>query len=279
MRIAVRDVKLFFDADGPKHVPEGAFLRERPTALIVHTGPGADHTPCREHLGPALRDVGQVLYVDLRGHPRSDRSTAEHWNLDTWAEDLAALLEAIDLDRVVLVAVGWGTFAGIRFAARNPERISRAVLVNPVTRFVPARVVAAFDTLDPAAGEAAHAYFSDPNDQTVPEFLRLCFPLLVPGAASIRMLPAPLWNLQLASHWYRGESDSADMSAELARFAWPTLVIAGEADAQSPLMSILEAVDALPGRLVELRRYPEARHSPMRDAPESLEAVREFVAR
>lgn len=279
MRIGVRDVKLFFDADGAKHVPDGAFLRERPTALILHTGPGADHTPYREHLGPVLREVAQVLYVDLRGHGRSDRSTPEHWNLDTWAGDLAGLLDALELDRVVLVAAGWGTYPGVRFAAQHPDRIAKAVLVNPVARFVPARAVAAFDTLDPAAGEAAHAYYNDPNEQTVAEFLRVCFPLLLPGAASARVLMAPLWNLELAIHWYRGEGRSADMSDELARFDWPTLVLAGEADAQNPLTSILEAVDALPDELAEVRRYPEARHSPMRDAPESLAVLREFVAR
>jgi pimeloyl-ACP methyl ester carboxylesterase len=279
MRIAVGDVKLFFDADGAKHVPDGAFLRERPTALILHTGPGADHSPYREHLGPVLREVAQVLYVDLRGHGRSDQSTKEHWNLDTWAGDLAGLLDALELDRVVLLAAGWGTYPGIRFAAQHPDRIAKAVLVNPVARFVPARAVAAFDALDPAAGEAAHAYFSDPNEQTVAEFLRICFPVLLPGAASTRVLMAPLWNLDLAIHWYRGEARSADMTKELARFDCPTLVLAGEADAQNPLTSILEAVDALPDELVEVRRYPEARHSPMREAPESLAAVREFVAR
>jgi pimeloyl-ACP methyl ester carboxylesterase len=279
MRIGVQDVKLYFDADGAKHVPDGAYLRERPTALILHTGPGADHTPYREHLGPVLREIAQVLYVDLRGHGRSDRSTPEHWNLDTWAGDLAGLLDALGLDRVVLLAAGWGTYPGIRFAAQHPDRLTKAVLVNPVARFVPARVVAAFDALDPAAGEAAHAYYSDPNGQTVAEFLRLCFPLLVPGAASTRVLMAPLWNLELAIHWFRDESHSADMSEELARFDWPTLVVAAGADPQNPLTSIDEAVDALPVELVEVRRYPQARHSPMRDAPESLAAIREFVAR
>src|SRR4029453_4966390 len=163
MRIQVGDVRLFFDADGAKHVPEGPFLHERPTALIVHTGPGADHMPYREHLGPALREVAQVLYVDLRGHGRSDRSTPDHWNLDTWAGDLAALLDALELDWVVLVPGGGGTHPGLRFLAARPDRLSKAVLSNPVPRFVPARVVAAFDTMDPAAGEAAHAYFSDPS--------------------------------------------------------------------------------------------------------------------
>ena len=86
-----------------------------------------------------------MLYVDLRGHGRSDISASEHWNLDTWADDLAGLLDALGLDQVVLIAVGWGTYPGIRFATRHPERIAKAVLINPVARFLPARAVAAFD--------------------------------------------------------------------------------------------------------------------------------------
>ena len=93
------------------------------------------------------------------------------------------------------------------------------------------------------------------------------------------MLIAPLWNLDLAIHWHRGESRRPTWATSSHGSTGRRCVIAAEEDAQNPLTSILEAIDALPGEHVELHRYPGARHSPMRDAPESLAVVKEFVAR
>ena len=278
MRIHVGDVRLFFDADGVKHAPDGASLRERPTVLVLHTGPGADHTPYRDHLGPTLRGDAQVLYVDLRGHGLSDRSYPAQWNLATWTSDLVGLLDALDLERVVVFAAGWGCYPGVRLAARHPERVSKLVLVNPASRLVAARIVAQYDILGGArAGEVAHTFFADPNERTMAEYLRVCFPYLIPGFEGTDILLSMRWNLELAGHWYAGEGRTVDLRPDLAALRAPTLVLVGERDPQHPLASMLEAVEALPPELTEIRRYPDAHHSPMRDAPESLDAIREFV--
>jgi pimeloyl-ACP methyl ester carboxylesterase len=45
---------------------------------------------------PALEPLAgdfQVLYFDLRGHGRSDPSTAESWNMRSWADDLRRLCD------------------------------------------------------------------------------------------------------------------------------------------------------------------------------------------
>ncbi len=109
------------------------------------------------------------------------------------------------------------------------------------------------------------------------EYLRVCFPYLIPGFAGTDILLAMRWNLELAGHWYAGEGRTVDLRPDLAAIRAPTLVLVGERDPQHPLASMLEAVEALPPESTEIRRYPEAHHSPMRDAPESLDAIREFV--
>jgi pimeloyl-ACP methyl ester carboxylesterase len=47
MLVSVGDVRLFVDVDGAKLVPDGKSMRERPTIVMVHGGPGADHTTTR----------------------------------------------------------------------------------------------------------------------------------------------------------------------------------------------------------------------------------------
>lgn len=47
------------------------------------------------------------------------------------SEDLAALIEALGLDEIVLFARDGGVAAALDFAARHPQRIARGVLLNP----------------------------------------------------------------------------------------------------------------------------------------------------
>ncbi len=40
MHILINGVKLFFDVEGAKLVPDGPVMREKPTLLLLHGGPG-----------------------------------------------------------------------------------------------------------------------------------------------------------------------------------------------------------------------------------------------
>ena len=79
MRISLGDVSLWFDVSGPSVIPQGDTTAERPVVVAVHGGPGLDHMTVKSALGPLAGDF-QVVYFDLRGHGRSDHSSAEFWN-------------------------------------------------------------------------------------------------------------------------------------------------------------------------------------------------------
>ena len=72
MELEVNGSKLGFDVDGPSLVPSASGMVERPTVILLHGGPGSfDHS----YLKPAfssLTTYAQVVYVDLRGHGRSE---------------------------------------------------------------------------------------------------------------------------------------------------------------------------------------------------------------
>ena len=98
MRISLGDVSLWFDVSGPSVIPRGDTTVERPVLVAVHGGPGLDHLTVKSALGPLAEDF-QVMYFDLRGHGRSDHSSAEFWNIRTWADDLRRLCDALGLRR------------------------------------------------------------------------------------------------------------------------------------------------------------------------------------
>jgi proline iminopeptidase len=75
VKVEIEDgVRLWFDVEGLGLVPDGDAMRERATILLLHGGPGMDHSLFKPGFS-TLADVGQVVYYDHRGQGRSDRRT------------------------------------------------------------------------------------------------------------------------------------------------------------------------------------------------------------
>jgi len=116
-----------------------------PALVCLHgvTGTGALFEPLAGRLSQF-----RVLAPDLRGHGRSTREPP--WRLDTHLDDL---LEAFDGVRpVAWVGHSFGGRLTIELAARHPERVPRAVLLDPAIRVRPDNALrAADDTRSDAA--------------------------------------------------------------------------------------------------------------------------------
>ncbi len=108
MRVRVNDTTLFFDVEGPKLVPDGPSMREKPTVLLLRGGPGFDHSNFKPDYSQ-LSDVAQLVYLDHRGNGRSDRGDASTWNLDTWADDVKGFCDALEIEAPIML--GW-SFGG-----------------------------------------------------------------------------------------------------------------------------------------------------------------------
>lgn len=280
MRVRVGDVRLYFDLDGPLLVPDGPWMRRRPTVVMLHPGPGFDHTLYKVQLGPAIAEFAQVVYLDQRGHGRSDRSTPEQWTVDTWAADVKAFCDALGIEKPVVLGHGWGALVAAQYAAAYPDHVGRLVLANPAARIVPARSVAVYDRIGGAgAGEAARLFFDAPSPETFAGFLRQCIPLIARERFEAEITVRAEWTADTIISWYSGEARTIDLRDALAAVRAPTLVMAGEDDPQMTVAAAEEVAGCLPEGLVELRRYPGARHALFRDNPAALPDLREFVTR
>jgi pimeloyl-ACP methyl ester carboxylesterase len=72
MQVEVKGRRLWFDVDGPALVPEGPTIRERPTVVLVHGGPGTFDNSYFKPDFARLSGAAQVVYLDLPGHGRSE---------------------------------------------------------------------------------------------------------------------------------------------------------------------------------------------------------------
>ena len=96
MYVSVNGVRLFFDVEGAKLVPDGPMMREKPTLLMLHGGPGFDHSIYKPAYS-ALADIAQIAYLDHRGNGRSEDGPHESWNLAQWGDDVRAFCDALGI--------------------------------------------------------------------------------------------------------------------------------------------------------------------------------------
>jgi proline iminopeptidase len=276
MRVAVGGVRLWIDVDGAKLVPEGPWMRERPTVVMLHPGPGFDHGLFKVHVGPWLAAGAQVVYLDMRGAGRSDHGPPEEHTLDRWAEDVHELCRALRIERPIMLGIGFGTLVALRYAARHASEPAALVLAGPVARIDPERSVAVYERLGgEEAREVAERFYGAMDDHDFADFVRVCFPLLSSYAMTSEVIARANWTPEVLMRWMAGEAKALDLRPELPGIGTPVLVLAGEDDAWAPLESAREVADLLPD--ARFRSFVRGRHSIFRDAPESYEELRLFL--
>jgi pimeloyl-ACP methyl ester carboxylesterase len=82
----------------------------------------------------ALADRGnRVVLLDLLGHGRSDKPEhASAYRIDTYADQVFALLDELGIDEAVLGGMSLGANVSLFAASRRPERVRGLVLERPV---------------------------------------------------------------------------------------------------------------------------------------------------
>jgi hypothetical protein len=63
MHVLVNGVRLFFDVEGAKLMPDGPAMREKPTLLLLHGGPGFDHSIYRPASRPWLMSLKSSISI------------------------------------------------------------------------------------------------------------------------------------------------------------------------------------------------------------------------
>jgi pimeloyl-ACP methyl ester carboxylesterase len=268
MHIEVSGTRLWFDVDGPALVPDGPAMRERPTVVLLHGGPGSfDHSYLKPEFA-RLSDAAQVVYLDLRGHGRSEWGDPASWGFEVCADDVRAFCDALGIVRPVVYGHSLGGFVAMVYAARHPGHAGAVVLQSTWARFDLGRIVESFRLVggDEVAGIVERAYGDDDPPVTDEEWDR-CWTLFGPWVTGEQEDSRTIVNADLNA---RGLElmRAFDVLDQLARIDCPTLVCVGELDPITPVAAARETVDALPDGIARLEIIEQAGHFPWKDAPE-----------
>jgi len=206
---------------------------------LLFVAPWALNSDWWEYQMAALSDHSlRCVAYDRRGHGRSEEP-GRGYDFDTLADDLAEVIEQLDLRNLILVGHSMGCAEVVRYLSRQPEgRVAGAVLVATITPFI-------VKTADNPTG----------IDESVLENGRLALAKDRPGqiakaAAGFFGVPPNVVSPELTDWWIRMMLDGCslkvmlelhrvftktDFRAELRRIDVPVLLIHGDRDISAPI--------------------------------------------
>ena len=281
MRVNIADCRLFFDVEGAKLRPHGPRMREVPTLLLLHGGPGVfDHSSFKPAFS-SLGDIAQIVYLDHRGQGRSDRSTPEFWNLDQWAKDMKSFCDVLQIERPVVLGNSFGGMVAMAYAARYPDHPAKIVLSSTAARMRLDRILRMFEMLGgKEARDIAGSFWEAPTPEILAEYMQVCMPLYNPSGA----LADPdgrartVFNFDVGVHFIMGEQRTFNLLPELHQIKCPTLILAGAHDPVCTMEDMQEVAEAIAPNLVRFERFADAGHGVFRDQPErAMKILSEFI--
>lgn len=280
MRIEIEPgVRLFVDVDGFGLVPDGPAMREKPTLLLLHGGPGFDHSGFKPAFSQ-LADLCQIVTWDHRGHGRSDRRPREEWTLDTWADDVVRLCSALGIEKPIVLGQSFGGFVAQRYLARHPGHPAKVVLSSTSAAFNLERKLPVFERLGgPAARALAEDFWLRPDEANTEQYLRELHGLYnTHPPADPRGRSRAVYHLDILRHFIVNEMHTMDLAPGLANARCPVLVMAGAEDPVCPPADSQDIAAALPAEWAELQVHADAGHGAWRDQPEAaFAALRRFI--
>jgi pimeloyl-ACP methyl ester carboxylesterase len=222
--------------------------------VLIHGFP-LDHSTWNE-TAELLKNDFDLILPDLRGFGES--STVDSvYTMDDMADDLAALLDSLGVEKISLAGHSMGGYVALAFAAKYPARVGSLALVGSQTLADPPdRKEGRYKTAQQVGekgvnvvADAMTAKFSA-NEKTQNQIRPLILRQNKSGVMGA----------------LKAMAERKDTTSSFAGFDFPVLLIHGGVDELIPVERAREAKIALPSaRLIEL---PGVGHVPMMDAPE-----------
>ena len=263
----------FVSVDGLRMHVRDSGPKDAPALLLLHGFGASLHT--WEPWAAALQAEYRVIRVDLPGAGLTGADPSGDYSDERGVRIVSALMEALSIQRATLVGHSMGGRLAWRFAAEEPTRVDKLVLIAPDGFASPGfeygrapevglAVKAMRYTLPrPLVRMSLKPAYADPDRFSEETLTRYHDMLLAPGVRSALIARMEQLVLQDPTPWLR-------------RIEAPTLLMWGEQDRMIPLANAAAYQRAMPqARLVAL---PGVGHLPHEEAPaESLPVLQEFL--
>ncbi|MBI1328364.1 MAG: alpha/beta fold hydrolase [Alphaproteobacteria bacterium] len=282
MYASVSGARIFFDTVGAGLAIDGPRMTGKPTLIVMHGGPGFDHTTMRPFFD-RFADTHQVVYIDHRCNGRSTGELPE-CTLARWGDDVREFCDVLGIEQPVVYGNSFGGMVAMSYAARHPGHAAKLILSSTAARMHWDETFRIFgERGGPQVRAIAETFWKSTDDTAIAEYMRVCMPLYNPPGENAEAIAAARARAILRGDTLRyfstGEMRTMDARAGLSRISCPTLITVGDYDPITPVTCSREIFAALPKGVAQLEIFEGAGHGVHRDQPDEAEAVmRKFLA-
>jgi pimeloyl-ACP methyl ester carboxylesterase len=280
MHIDIGTARIFFDVVGSKFTVDGERMVEKPTLIVMHGGPGFDHSTLRPYFD-RFADTHQVIYIDHRGNGRST-GEPDTWTLAQWGDDVKSFCDALGITAPVVYGNSFGGMVAMAYASRHPDHPSKLILSSTAAAL---KLGVTYRMMQARGGDEARTvaerFWTAPDPAAIAAYQKLCMPLYNPriNPADAQARRRAMLRTEVMMNFILGEMRSMNLAPGLAAVHVPTLILAGVHDPITPVACAEEIAAALPEGIGEFHVFEDAGHGVHRDEPDHAEQVlRRFLS-
>jgi proline iminopeptidase len=249
--------------------------------VVLHGGPGLDHTHLRPWLDPLGEDF-RVLYVDERGQGRSERVDPMTLTLEVFARDVDLLAEALELDRFALLGHSFGAIISTWHAVNLGTAVAYVISGGgDASDKLMADVEASLEAMGEAGKPIAESWEWEQTVETeedAAELMRIQDPFHFHGEPPRGWAADTIFTPDVLRHFSTAGYGDFDYTPDLGRVSKPTLVLVGVHDRTTTPRAARVLHEGIPGS--EYAELEGAGHMTMVEAQDAyLGHVREFLRR
>ena len=278
----VGTARIFFDTVGSGLAVDGERMVEKPTLIVMHGGPGFDHSTMRPYFD-RFADTHQVVYIDHRANGRSTGKQST-LTLAQWGDDVKAFCDVLGITNPVVYGNSFGGMVAMAYAARHSDYPSKLILSSTAARM---HFNETYRVMEERGGTEARAiaerFWTTTDDAAIADYMRVCMPFYNPPGGNAELQAQARRRAILRGDTMRyfstGEMRRMDARPGLAKIKCPTLITVGDYDPITPVVCSREIHEAMPKGLSQLAIFEGAGHGVHRDQPDEAErALRAFLS-
>jgi proline iminopeptidase len=279
MKLQVNGTELYFDVAGSS-LDTTIDFRQKPTMIILHGGPGFDHTYLRPWLDP-MSEFAQLIYIDQRGCGRSQRHTHEYYQLGIMADDIVLFCKALDIERPIVLGQSFGGFVALSIAHRHADFAASIILFDTSPAWTGGYDLDALEQIvggergkelreiarRESTGQATEAELKRFEQEIMPLYWHQGYKQEYTDA----LYNNPLVNMDIAMYMMGTLSKEYDLRPNLQQIQIPALVLQGRYDWVTPMAGAQEMAEKIP--YAQLHIFEHSGHMVFMEEQEELVSV------
>jgi proline iminopeptidase len=266
--IATPDVDLAYETYGA--------AGSAPPVIVANGGPGLSHIYMLQNdVWPRLSHSRQIVFYDQRGTGKSKRVAADaSFGMDAQVADMEAVRAKFGFQKFDLLGDSYGGLLAMAYATTHPEYVEKLILsdsaapsLKDIVRVLPDVFP---DVLEQIVAREKNSSGSETADQRMRDHFLMLFyseakrDAYLAGAKDLESAPQVSAAVQKAIR-------TLDLTAELPKFKFPTMVITGRYDMNVTPVTAWKIYKAIPGAKFVV--FEKSGHLPSYEEPDKYVQV------